>query len=283
MNNLSIVIIGKDNEGLYEECIDECLKLSKDVFYIDPGLSDTNINTATGKGIAIVNNVQELQELCTSPWTLFLNSNEKPAVQDGFRIDKSLTDKSVKGYSLLVKKNYEHDVLDSFQWLKMNNQYKNLNSDLMYTSIEIRLVHHDDFRQFLQFFIGESHDGTASWNSKVLRGIEIIPCSDRINQHHQETETGISDEIKYLTGERSFNPDKDDEMPELSDDYIIYSVLTQKDVERYYRGLEKGFGGDAERKTAELLLNVAFAIEQLRSNPLYSCKPHQFNLATIIV
>ncbi len=245
VNDLSIFIVGNDREGFLEECIDECLKLSERIVYLDRGSTDGSIGTAKRKGVKAVKKGQSFDNLCTSRWALFLSPDEKPAIMPDIQLDTILSHNSVKGYSVIVKRNIEPDILDSFQWLKMNDQYRNMDDAADVSTIEVRLVHRDYFTKFLKFMVNRSKEDFFSFSSKMLPAFRILPCRRRAARPYKDDHMKDIDlEIKYLKGEISCSPKEDEGMSELGDEYIIFSVLTRKDVGRYYKGLELGFGSE---------------------------------------
>ncbi|MFZ5994621.1 MAG: glycosyltransferase [Thermodesulfobacteriota bacterium] len=244
-NNLSIVIIGKDKEEFLEECIDACLKLSSSIVYLDLESMDGSVATAEKKGVKTAKRGQSLDNLCTSQWILFLRPDERPAPRPDLRLDNICSQNSVKGYSLLIERNIEPEVLDAFQWLKMNEQYRDMGEAANISTIEARLVHRDHFAKFVKFMMSQSKEDIFSFSSKMLPGLRVLPCRRRATRKEKEDHLrDIDIQIKYLKGEISCSPKKDEGMPELGDEYIIFSVLTKKDVGRYYKGLAMGFGSE---------------------------------------
>lgn len=244
-DKLSIFIIGKDQEVFLEECINECRKLTGSIVYLDLASTDQSIDIATQKGVKVAFKDQHMDHLCTSQWILFLTPDEKPVLQPDLQLDHTLNKNGSKEYSLLVTKNIEPDILESFQWLKLNNQYRAIGDAAEISTIEVRLIHRDYFTPFVKFMISRSKDDIVSSSSKLLPGLKILPCRQTVMDNEKnENLKDIDLEIKYLKGEISSSPKKDEGMPELGDEYLSFSVLTKKDVGRYYKGLEMGFGSE---------------------------------------
>ncbi len=242
---LSICIIGKNQRASLEECIDECLKLGTIIVYLDQESTDGSVALAENRGVKTAATGQPVDNLCTTPWVLFLRPDEKPVLEPGLRLDDILRRDPAAGYSLLVKKNIEIDALNSFQWLRMNEQYRDMGEAACISTIEVRLIHRDHFTRFARFMISRSREDVVSLSTKMLPGLSILPCKGGESKKENE-EAGKDRElqIRYLKGEKSCSPQKEEGLTELGDDYITFSVLSKKDVARYYKGLSMGFGGE---------------------------------------
>lgn len=244
-DTLAIFIVGRDQEVFLGECINECRKLTSSIVYLDLASTDRSIDIAKHKGVKVALKDQPLDQLCTSQWILFLAPDEKPALQSGFKLDHILNKDGSKEYSLLITNYIETDILESFQWLGMNDQYRGIGDSAEISTIEVRLIHRDYFTPFVKFMISRSKDDIVSSSSTLLPGIKILPCRKMtMDKDNKEALKDIDLEIKYLTGELSSSPIKDEGMPEFEDEFLIFSVLTKKDVGRYYKGLEMGFGSE---------------------------------------
>ncbi len=245
-NSLSIFIIGKNQEEFLEECINACLKLSGTIVYLDLKSTDESVTTAEKKGVKTVMLGHPLDNLCITRWNLFLRPDEKPVPRPDLRLEDIGGQNAIQGYSLLIKRNIDPDVLDSFQWLKMNEQYRDMAGEAAdISTIEARLVHRDYFIQFAKFMISRSKEDLPSFSTSMLPGLQIHPCRRKAGEKEKDKHLEDRDvEIKYLKGEISCSPKKEEGLPELGDEYITFSVLTKKDVARYYQGLAMGFGSE---------------------------------------
>lgn len=242
---LSIVIIGKDREEFLDECIDACRKISGSIVYLDLESMDGSVATAEKKGVKTAIMGQPLDNLCPTPWILFLRPEERPVARPDLRLDDVCSRNFVQGYSLLIKRNIEPDVLDAFQWLKMNEQYRDMGEAADISTIEVRLVHRACITQFAKFMMSRSKEDLLSFNTNMLPDLQIHPSRRKVLRKEKDEHLKDRDvEIKYLKGEISCSPKQEEGMPELGDEYVTFSVLTKKDVARYYKGLAMGFGSE---------------------------------------
>ncbi|MDD5451010.1 MAG: glycosyltransferase [Desulfovibrionales bacterium] len=260
-NKLSICIIGKDQEGLLGECIDSALKLSRRAIYLDLGSTDKSVDLAEQKGLEVVKSEPSLTEAqeslerwCNSEWILFLKAGEKVILQSDALIDKILGNGPAQGYSLIVKDVVEPDVLEDYRWIKISGQYKYSKGSRYVSKVEIRLVRRQYFAKILKLMMTWSKEDLFSFNSQILREVQIYPCQRNEESKEDSPAEARELEMKYLKGEILFDPAEEDSLWELGDTYITYAVLTKKDLNRYYKGLSAGFGG--ERMYLTLLHNL---------------------------
>lgn len=261
-NNLSICIVGKDKGKFLEECIDSCQKLSQHVAYLDLGSADRSIDIAKQKGITLANNGHSsilaeklLDENLKTDWIIFLKPDEKLIFQSDIQLDKLLGSGSAKGYSLVVKTAIEPEMLKNYPWMAVSDPFKHSMSSRYVSTVEVRLVGRQYFGRLLRLMVTWSKEDLFTFNSQILKEVQIHPCE--LNGDLKENTSAKKNkekEMRYLKGEISFDPEKEDNMWELGDDYIVFSVLTKEDLSRYYKGLSMGFG--SERMYLTMLHNL---------------------------
>ncbi|TSA52861.1 MAG: glycosyltransferase [Planctomycetaceae bacterium] len=248
-NNLSICIVGKDNSDLLGECIDSCLKLSQNIVYIDLKSMDDSITVAKQKGVTIVQNESSLagiekdvKRAVGSDWILFVKPDEKPVLKPNIKLDKILNESSLQGYSLIVKDSMGPEILENYQWMKITEQYKYIKDSAYTSKIEIRLVHHRHLLDILEAMVAGSKKNLFSLKHGHFAEIEIHPCW---KEQKEEPIAGDKEQgLKYLKGELSCGPVEEDNLFELEDNSLIYSVLTMNDLVTYHKGLSMGLGGE---------------------------------------
>lgn len=251
-NCLSICIIGKDKSETIEECIDNCLKLTRIVTYFDLGSTDNSIDMAEHKDVKVIKNEPSLvraekllEQSCNSGWILFVKPDERPVLKSNACLGKILDRRSVQGYGLGVKKSIKPEILENYQWMKINEQHKNIKDAAYVQTIEIRIVHHRHIRDILEPIVVGSKENLFSLKHVLFKDIEIHPCwSDRMEQREDNIAGSREHEIKYLKGELSYGPAGEDSLFELEDNSLIFSVLTMNDLVSYHKGLSIGLGGE---------------------------------------
>ncbi len=251
-HNLSICIVGKDKGDLLGECINSCLNLSRDIVYIDLKSTDDSIAVAKQKGVTILRNEsspavieKDLKRAVKSDWTLFVKPDENPVLKPNIKLDKILNNNFPQKYSLIVKNSIEPEILENYQWMKINEQYKYIKDSAYTSKIEIRLVHHLHLFDILESMVTGSKKSLFSLKHALFSEIEIHPCR---NGRKEQKKKSIADNkeqgLKYLKGELPCGPVEEDDLFELEDKSLIYSVLTMNDLVSYHKGLSMGLGGE---------------------------------------
>ncbi len=251
VNNLCICIIGKDKEEFLKECIESSLKLSRSVTYFDLGSADRSIEVAEQKGISVVKGEPPLaddqlllEQPSKSDWILFLRPDEKPIFKSNLQFNKIGGRKSAQGYSLVVKSTVDPESLEDFQWMKVTNQYKDAKHTRYVVKIEIRLVRRQYFSNFASLLATSSQEVPFAFESDFLTEVQIESCKGKEHEKQGDDDKDKEREIKYLKGEIECGPEEVDQLSELGDDYLTFSVITKDDLARYYNGISMGFGSE---------------------------------------
>jgi len=251
-HNVSICIVGKDNADLLGECIDSCLEVSHRTVYVDLGSTDDSITVAEQKGVAVVfggpspdDTQKEVRRATGEGWTLFVKPDERPVLKPGVTLNTVLNENALQGYGLIVKSPMGSEILEKYQWMKVTEQYK-YTKDSVYTSkLEIRLVHHRHLLDVLEVMVAGSKKNLFSLKHALITEIEIHPCRDKKREQKEDNIDGSREhEIRYLKGELPCGPVEGDNLFELEDNSLIYSVLTMNDLITYRKGLSMGVGGE---------------------------------------
>lgn len=251
-NCLSICIVGKDKSETIEECIDNCMKLSQIVTYFDLGSTDNSIDMAEHKDVKVIKNEPSLvraekllKQYCNSDWILFVTPDEKPVLRSNIQLDKILDRSSLQAYCLAVNNSIEQEILENYQWMKINQQHKNTKDSAYVQTIEIRLMHHQHLHDILESMVAGSKKNLFSLKHVLFTEIEIHPCWNSRKEQKKKSITENKEQgLKYLKGELLCGPVDGDNLFELEDKSLIYSVLTMDDLVSYQRGLLMGLGGE---------------------------------------
>jgi pentatricopeptide repeat protein len=252
IKNLSVCIVGKDNAAFLKQCIEFCLKLTRQISYFDLESKDNSIEVAKTCGIDVLNGKADqevpetLKKFHKSDWILFLRTDEKVLYESESQIMQVLNKSQAMGYSLIIKTPVSSELLEDYRWIKIPGKQNRYSPEsLIVSKIEIRLVRSQYFVKALNLIISFSPDNVFSFSSQIFKDIQIHSLQhaekvqEEINQNHSKDL-----EMKFLRGEVSIDPEEDYGMWELGDRFIGYNVLRKEDLARYYRGLSMGFGSE---------------------------------------
>jgi len=250
--NVSICIVGRDQAALLGGCIDSCLEVSRRTVYVDLGSTDDSITVAEQKGVAVVcsgpspdENQKEIRRAVGEGWTLFVKPDERPVLAPDADLNTVLNDDSLQGCGLVVKDAMGPEILEDYQWMKINEQYKDINDSSYIPRIELRLVRHRHFPGVLEAMAAGSKKDLSSLRHAFVTDIEIHPCRGKAREKEEESGAGERERgLKRLRGEVPAGPVEEDELFELDDTSLIYSVLTMHDLAVYHQGLSMGVGGE---------------------------------------
>lgn len=121
MNNLTGIIIAKNEEQVIEECI-ESISFCDEIIVVDNHSSDKTVSTARKKGVTIVNsNADSFSELrneglrhATNEWVLYIDADERVSETLKEEIQKTIIKKTgeYSAYTILRKNFY----LGNHEW-----------------------------------------------------------------------------------------------------------------------------------------------------------------------
>ncbi|NQT69561.1 MAG: glycosyltransferase [Desulfobacteraceae bacterium] len=251
MKNLSVCIVGKDKAEVLKQCIESCLKITDQISYVDLESNDNSIHVAKECGIYVLNGKsfqkapETFKEFNKSNWTLFLRPDEKIIYESEAQITEILDKSDTMGYSLIINTPISPETFEDYRWIKIPGKPDSYSPEaLIVPKIEIRLVRKQFFAKALNLMISFSPDRVYSFDSKIIKDIQIHSLEDNVQEEITPEDTKDL-EMKFLRGEVSVDAEEDYGMWELGDRFIGYNILNTGDLSRYYRGLAMGFGSES--------------------------------------
>jgi len=239
MGKLSIWIVGKDKGEYLPDCIESCRKLTGDITYLDLGSKDGSLDTAGNAGIRTERHpLSSPKTACKSDWTLFLRPNEEIVLAG--KMPANL-DREPSGYSLIIREELAPELLDDFTWMRSYGFSPQPGHSIFINKVEARLVRRRLFESGLKLMISRS-PGSVSAETRLLNEVQIRLCAEE--KKAVDPAESKKNQIRHLRGEILLDPKDTKEMNEFTDNFLSFGVLTNEDMERYYRGMEQGFGSE---------------------------------------
>ncbi len=239
---LSICIFGENCLSSLEQCVRHAKKLTNRIFLIDMK-SDDQIKLETEDlGIQVID-ASSLLSALQSEWVLFVKPEERPVLSSNENLCSSLGNRLIDGYAVSVKSIIEPSLLEPYQWVKNLGQLKNVSGATYISRLELRLLRRIHAVKGLNIILDGPSREWPGLEGNIGR-IDNIKVESYGEEEGEVQDKGKEHDIRCLKGELKFGPSEEDNMVELTEGIIGFSVLHMGYLKSFMESARLGLGND---------------------------------------
>ncbi len=235
---LSIFILGENDLSSMQYCIKYAAKLTKKIFFVDPGLTNENIVKIREWRARIVG-LDSFASALQTDWILFIRPKERPVLSSAKTFRHALRNKQRLGYGVFTKSVSAQDSLKDYQWVKKLEQFRDVGNSAYIPMIEPRLVRKSYAKSCLEGLTTGNNEEVSWVCANIVHGvvIESFPV-----KKPDPAESVREYDMRCLKGEVVYDITPEEDMVELSERYTGFRIVHKGHLEGFMDAAGHGFG-----------------------------------------